>query len=188
MPNTNAAFERDVQRITREFSLTPAEERRRDAILRIAYARIVDAFPCRPQPRSCWDRNADGTEARWNRVLSPIRMAIAAAVVMGDQQRIDRTLEASDAFFEECKADIRSLIPKREEESVAALALAETHAEGSANEAEIQLVRDPSPIAAERAIPALARHADRLNALVGSLRRYARQPVNASAHRYGRVR
>lgn len=148
---------------------------RHDSLLRAAYVRIGDAFgKSRPEPRAPWDRAADGTESRWNRLLPPIRMAVASAVVSGDQDTLNKVLEAADAFFDECKADYRALVPSREEEGITQIALDETHAEGEANKVEALLLSSPTSTNADRAIIPLTRQYERLGALIRKCRRATR--------------
>lgn len=175
MPTTNATQSAAIQRNVRDFSLSFEEESRRDGILRTAYVRIGDAFQgSRPEPRRPWDRAADGTETRWKKLLVPIRMAVASAVVNCDQQQLDKVLEAADAFFDECKADYRSIVPSREEESITQVALDETHYEGEANKVEALLLTSPTPTNADRAVIPLTRQYERLGKLIRGCRRAAR--------------
>lgn len=173
---TNVTPLHDRQRNPLDFSLSPADERRRDSILRGFYVRIVEGFSCRPEPRSAWDRAADETEARWKKVLSPIRAAVASAVFNGDDDLTNQTLENADAFFDACKADIRSLVPPKEEESVVSLALLETECAGAKSVEAMRLVSHPSAIEAERAIRPLIKEQSALARLLEGVQRLARQP------------
>lgn len=164
------------QRNTLGFSLTPQNERRRDALLRTAWMKIVAAFPCRPAPRSAWDHAADGSEARWEKVIHPMRMAVSAAVFIGNQQLIEQTMEGVRDFLRAVEADIASLIPATEEESVIALALLESEREGTARREKMALVAHPDSIEAERAIEPLLDEESALVRLINCVQRLARQP------------
>lgn len=177
MQTTNAPAPASRNRNPREFSFSfpIVEERRRDAILRSAWMRIVAAFACRPSPRGPWDETATSDQTPWKYTLLPIRNAIAAAIMIGDRDKINQTVEAACAFCEELKADFRSMVPAREEESAVADSLAETECEGSANPVQMAYVADPSPIAAERAVVPLERQYESLGKLIRRLRIAARE-------------
>lgn len=178
MQPTNGVSATKFQRNPLDFSLSPAEERRRETLLRDAWCSIVDGFDCRPAPRSVWDHAADGSQAPWNKAVKHVRQAIQSAVFIGNKQLIEQTLEGARAFCRELEADFASLVPAEDEVSLVTDALEETHYQGPADEYEMAFVRDPSPITAERAVAPLSRHADRLSALVRRLRVYARSPKN----------
>lgn len=183
MTPTNVTPLHNRQRNPLDFSLSPAEERRRDSILRSFWVRIVEGFPCRPEPRSAWDRAADQTEARWKKLLTPIRAAVASAVFNGDDDLTNQTLENADAFFDACKADVRSLVPPKEEESLTALALLETECAGEKSVEEMRLVSHASPTEAERAIGIISKDMSSMARLLDWCQRQARQPSMRIASR-----
>jgi hypothetical protein len=158
-----------------EFSFPLPDERRRDALLRTAWVNIVAGFKCRPSPRGPWDETASGDQTPWKYVVAPIRAALARAVVMGDQQLIEQTLEAARAFCRELEADFASMVPAAEEGSIVSEALAETESQGPADAVQMALVARPDPTNADRAIKPLERQHERLGALIRKCRRDARQ-------------
>lgn len=176
MPTTNARSASLRQRNPLEFSLSLAERQRRDALLRGPWMQIVGGFDCRPSPRSAWDRAADGTERRWNKIVDPMRQAVATAVVMGDQELIDQTMEAVRGFLRAIEADIASFIPPRQEESVTELALLETECAGESSVEAVRIVAHPSPVEAERAIQVLSKQQDVVARFIAWCQRAARQP------------
>src|SRR4051812_13703356 len=135
-PNNNTLTTR-VQRNPLDFSLNPRDEARRDAILRQAWLKIVEGFACRPSPRSAWDHAADGSEARWKKILEPMRSAIASAVFIGNERLIGETLEGCRDFLRAIEADLSSLIPPKEESSIESLALDESESAGETQTEEI---------------------------------------------------
>jgi hypothetical protein len=155
--------------------LTFSDERRRDGLLRTAWNRITDGFKAKPEPKASWYETATGDVTPWKKVVTPIRAAIQAALLTGDKQLIEQTLEGARAFCRELEADFLSLVPSAEEASVVSIALDETKLEGPANEAEISLVQNPTPIEAERAIGPLAKQHECLGTLVARCRRLARE-------------
>ena len=144
---------------------------------------IVSAFSCRPAPRGVWDETATGDDTPWKRTVEPIRAAILAAVQSGDKQLIEHTLEGARAFCHELESDFNSLVPAESEASIVALALHETKLEGSANEVEMALVQNPTPIEAERAIGPLATQLSSLALLLSGCRRLAREDPRLNAAR-----
>lgn len=173
---TNATPISKIQRNPLEFSLTLAEEQRRDALLRGPWMRIVAGFDCRPSPRSAWDRAADGTERRWKKIVDPMRQAVSAAVISKDQELIDQTMEGVREFLRAVEADIASFIPPRQEESVTTLALFETECAGKAAVEAVRVVAHPTPIEAERAIEVLAQEQNAVARFLAWCQRAARQP------------
>lgn len=171
MSTTNKPLISDRQRSTLNFS----EERRRDGLLRTSWNQIVSAFKPKPEPRSVWYETATGDTTPWARVVVPIRAALLAAVQSGDRQLIASTLEGARAFCRELEADFASLVPQSEEESITAIALDETHLEGPANEVQAQLIANPSPTNADRAVLPLERQRNRIDTLISRCRRAARQ-------------
>jgi hypothetical protein len=174
MPTTNSTQLQNRNRNHFVFSFPHPEEKRRDGLLRTAWMMIVAGFKCRPSPRGPWDETATCDQTPWAYPLTLARLAMAAAIRSGDQMTIDQTLEGVRAFCREFEADITSMVPEAEAESVVAIALDETHVEGPANEVQMALVRNPDPIAAERAVLPLERHHNRLGALIRECRRLAR--------------
>jgi hypothetical protein len=159
------------------------DERRRDGLLRTAWMGIVQAFPCRPEPRGIWDESATGDDTPYKRTVEPIRAAIRAAVLSGDKKLIAATLEGARAFCRELEADFTSLVPAEGEAGVVALALEETRDEGAANEVEMALVTSPDPASAERAIGPLAAHLTAVTELLSGCRRLAREDRRLSEAR-----
>lgn len=162
----------------KRFVLEYSDERRRDGLLRTAFMKIVDGFGRRPEPATTWNETATGDVTPWRTLLfvPVIRKAILEAVQSGDKQLIAQTVEASRAFCHELEADFVSLAPSAEETSIIADALAETSAEGPANEVEMALVQNPCPTSAEKAIGPLSKQLASLTDLVTKCRKYARQP------------
>lgn len=153
-------------------------DQRCDALIREAFLRIVSAFKRRPG--SAWNRAADGTEARWNKLMNPIRSAVDETVREGNPIKIVKTLEACDEFFDALKADIHAHVPNGEEESIIALAIREAEASSEAKVETLRLVAHPSPSEASRAIEPLAREESTLVRLIERCQRFARQsPVRA---------
>jgi hypothetical protein len=99
---------------------------------------------------------------------------MAAAVLTSDHKTINATVEAVRNFCRELEADITSMVPATEEESIVSLALAETHVEGPANESQAALIANPNPTTAESAIIPLERHHERIGTLIRKCRRVAR--------------
>jgi len=188
MTSTNATTSIARNRISRSYSYTfePEEERRRDTILRSAFMAVVAPFQCRPDPRGPWDETNTGDLTPWSYPLGLLRNAMASAVVTKDRATIDRVQEAVRNFCHELEADVTSIVPAREAESLTQIALDETHAEGFANEVEMALVRDPSPTNADRAVIPLTRQLDRISALVRECRRAARTVSPQVASRVSR--
>lgn len=176
MTATNVTPISPRQRNPLDFSLLPAEEARRDGLIRERWCAIVDGFACRPAPRRVWDRAADGTEARWKKLLDPMRLAVVTAVYIGDQRLIEQTMEGVRDFLRAIEADVASFIPPREEESVTTLALLETEECGKAKVEEARLLAHPSPIEATRAISPLLKEESALARLLSGVQRLARQP------------
>lgn len=164
-----------------DFSFSPAEEKRRDGLLRDAFGRIVQGFHCRPSPRNPWDTVADGTQTPWKYLLAPMRNAVASAVVSGDKQLVDATLEGIRGFLREVEADVSTLVPPEAEEPCAVtLALEETALEGHANPVQMAFVANPSAIEAEKAVVPLTRQYERLGNLIKGLRKHARKARTSS--------
>lgn len=175
MPSMNPRSSANGKRNPYAFSCDDREARRRDAILRAAWMRIVASFKCRPDPRGPWDEAATGDVTPWRQVIEPVRNAIASAVFNGNPVQIRETVDAACAFCDELKADFRSMVSTVEEESVVPLAMDETHLEGPANEAEMAVVKNPDdPCVAESAILPLERHGEAIGKLVRALRLKAR--------------
>lgn len=176
MPTTNARAASPRNRNPRSFSFlfAPAEERRRDALLRAAFMGVVASFTCRPKPRGPWDETNTGDLTPWTYPLGLLRNAMAAAVLTSDHKTINATVEAVRNFCRELEADITSMVPATEEESIVSLALAETHVEGPANESQAALLANPNPTTAESAIIPLERHHERIGKLIHKCRREAR--------------
>jgi hypothetical protein len=176
MPTTNATLASGRNRNPRAFSFEfpHAEERRRDSLLRAAWLRIIAGFDCRPAPRGPWDETASGDQTPWKYVVGPIRNAIASAQFSQNEQLLEQTVEAACAWCDELKADFRSMVQEREEESTVAVALDETHVEGPANEVEARFIAQPSPTTAEAAVQPLERQYERLGKLIAGCRRMAR--------------
>lgn len=187
MPSTNATQGIPRKRNHFNFSFPEPEARRRDSLVRAAWMRIVAPFSCRPSPRSPWDEAATGDVTPWKPVTDPIRNAIAAALFNGDDAKTQETVDAACAFCEELKADFRSMVPAKEEESIVALAMDETQVEGPANEAEMALVKNPDcPATADKAVQPLERQYERLGALIRKCRNAARQTSSPVAQRVAR--
>jgi hypothetical protein len=180
MPQTQRT---PAEKCNRNHVASSSDERRRDGLLRTAWMGIVQAFPCRPEPRGIWDESATGDDTPYRRTVEPIRAAIRAAVQSGNKQLIEKTLEGARAFCRELEADFLSLVPAESEESIVALALAETESEGPANQAEVSLAANPTCTAAESAVGPLSRHLASLAALVEGCRRAAREPRSLEATR-----
>jgi hypothetical protein len=174
MPITNVSHASPRYRNPLEFSFTPTENSRRDTLLRTAFVNIVAGFSCRPEPRSAWDEAATGDLTPWKKIVHPIRHALNAAVLSGDQELIAQTLEGARAFCRELEADFASLVPQPQEESIVAIALDETKCEGPANEVQAALLADPSPTSADRAVLPLERQWLQLGELIDKCRRVAR--------------
>jgi hypothetical protein len=177
MATTNARAAAPRNRNPRSFSFlfSPAEERRRDGILRTAFMAVVATFTCRPEPRGPWDETNTGDLTPWAYPLGLLRNAMAAAVLTSDRETINATVEAVRGFCRELEADVTSMVPATEEESTVAIAMDETHVEGPANEVEMALVKNPDdPATADRAVLPLERQYERLGALVRRCRRVAR--------------
>jgi hypothetical protein len=173
MASTHVASIHKSQRNRIGYSLSPRTERRCDALIRDAFLRIVSAFKRRPG--SAWNRAADGTETRWNKLMNPIRSAVDDAVREGNPIKVVKTLEASDEFFDALKADIHARVPNSEEESVVALAIREAETSGEAKVETMRLVAHPSPSEAERAIEPLTHEKSALVHLIDVCQRTARQ-------------
>ena len=187
MPTTNATQGIPRNRKSYGFSFPESEQRRRDSILRASWMRIVAPFTCRPSPRSPWDEAATGDVTPWKPVIEPVRNAIASALFIGNERQIQETVDAACAFCEELKADFRSMVPAKEEESIVALAMDETQVEGPANEAEMALVKSPDcPATADKAVQPLERQYERLGALIRKCRNAARQTSSPMAQRVAR--
>lgn len=152
-----------------------SDERRRDGLLRSSWNQITAGFKSKPEPKSTWYETASGDVTPWRLVITPIRAAIVAAVQSGDKQLIEQTIEGARAFCRELESDFTSLVPAAEEESITAIALDETHLEGPANEVQAQLIANPSPTNADRAVLPLERQRNRIDALIERCRRAARQ-------------
>jgi hypothetical protein len=133
----------------------------------------VSAFKRRPG--SAWNRAADGTESRWNKLMNPIRAAVDDVVNEGNPTKIVKTLEATDEFFDALKADIHARVPSGEEESVVAAAIREAEANGEAKVETMRLVAYPSPAEAERALGSLTHEKSALVQLIDLCQRKARQ-------------
>lgn len=184
MPSTNGQSAAECKRNHYRFSFPDPEQRRRDSILRSAWMRIVKPLSCRPTPRGPWDEAATGDVTPWRPVIEPVRNAIASALCNGDERITQETVDAACAFCEELKADFRSMVPAREEESIVTLALDETQVEGPANEAEMALVKSPDcPITADKAVKPLEQQYERLGALIRKCRSTARQTSTPIAPR-----
>jgi hypothetical protein len=173
MSSTHTAAVEKGQRNDFGLSQNSRTEARRDALIRDAFLRIVSAFKRRPG--SAWNRAADGTETRWNKLMNPIRAAIDDAVREGNPIKIVKTVEASDEFFDALKADIHSRVPSGEEESIIALAIREAEASSKAKVETLRLVAHPSPTEAEHALEPLAREESTLVRLIDRCQRFARQ-------------
>lgn len=173
MRSTHVVAAHEIQRNSVALSRNSQIEQRSDSLIRDAFLRIVAAFKRRPG--SAWNRAADGTERRWLKLLKPIRAAVDDAVREGDQAKIEKTVEASDEFFDALKADIHARVPNCKEESVLALAIREAEAAGEAKVETMRLVAHPSPAEAERAIEPLAHEKSALVQLIGVCQRAARQ-------------
>lgn len=171
----------ESNRNTRFGSFDVREEHRRDVLLRAAWMKIVAAFACRPSPRGPWDETATGDATPWRYIVAPCRNAIATALCQGNDRLVEQTIEAACAFCDALKADFRSMLPEREEESVVTLALLETEYSGVATVEAMRLVAHPSPIEAERAIEPLLREESALTRLLNRCQRLAREPQMRSA-------
>lgn len=175
-PRTSSTHPLKVHRNLTAFSCAPEEDRRRDGLLRSAWNLITDGFSCKPEPKTAWYETATGDSTPWKKVVTPIRAAIVAAHMSGDEQLLAQTIEGANAFCDELKADFASLVPTTDQGSIVQDALAETHMQGPADEASMALVHNSAcPIAAERAIAPLARHLTTLVRLIEHCRRAARQ-------------
>jgi hypothetical protein len=135
---------------------------------------IVAPFKSRPEPRGPFDETATGDLTPWAYPLSLMRNAMAAAIVIGDRGKINATMEGVRSFCRELEADIASMLPATEAESIIAVAMAETECEGPANEVQMALVAQPNPVNADRAVVPLERQYERLGALIKTCRRVAR--------------
>lgn len=157
--------------------LVPDTEKR-DQLLLESWQRIVSGFKARPEPQSVWNESfrAEVRYTAFASVVTPIRAAIVQAVRSGNRDLVEKTMEGARAFCRELEADFASLIPSTEEESIVAVALAETHVEGPANEIEAALIARPTPETAATAVVALERHHERLGRLIDHCRRFARTP------------
>jgi hypothetical protein len=174
MSTTNGSASRPRNRIQFTFSFPHPEEKRRDGLLRGAWMLIVAPFKCRPDPRGPWDETNTGDQTPWEYPLALARNAMASAVIIGDPELIEKTLEGVRAFAREFEADIASMVPAREEEGIIAVALAETDVEGPANKSQAVLIAHPSPTTAASAIIPLERHHERIGKLVRKCRELAR--------------
>lgn len=183
MTPTNASQSTARQRNPLDFSFTPAEERRRDTLIRSAYMKIVEGFDCRPAPRSHWDEVNTGDVTPWSKLLSAPRQAVASAAFIGNQRLIDQTRDGVRAFCRELEADFLSLLPEEQEESATAIALDETQCQSEAEPLEMAFVASPSPSTAESAVLPLERHYESLGKLIKRLRVAARQARTAVAPR-----
>lgn len=173
MGSTHVASVQQSQRNSVGFSRTSRTERRADSLIRDAFLRIVSSFKRRPG--SAWNRAADGTETRWNKLMNPIRAAVDEAVREGNPTKIAKTVEASDEFFDTLKADIHAHVPSREEETIIALAIREAEASSEAKVETLRLVAHPSPSEAERALRPLAHEKSTLVRLINRCQHVARQ-------------
>lgn len=152
-------------------------------MLRSSWNQITAGFKSKPEPKSTWYETATGDVTPWRLVITPIRAAILAAVQSGDKQLIEQTIEGARAFCRELESDFTSLVPAAEEESITAIALDETHLEGPANEVQAQLIANPSPTNADRAVLPLERQRNRIDTLIERCRRAARQAPAQMASR-----
>jgi hypothetical protein len=184
MPTTNGVASHPRNRNPRAFSYSfdPQDERRRDTLLRDAFMLIVAPFKSRPEPRGPWDETATRDITPWSYPLGLMRNAMATAIVSGDRNQIEQVLGGVRAFCRELEADITSMVPATEEESIVTVALEEIHVEGQANESQAALIAHPSPTTAESAIIPLERHYERIGKLIRKCRRVARETPSLAGH------